>query len=134
MRRKNIAALVLCVIIILLLTGCSQSAEESNVAGKTYIYESEGCGGNFTITIKQDGSFVYYEGYLSSYIGMGKWSVADTVLTLTDDETTGHPYKNRFKISGDDIIFIEDGSSNFLYVKVKDGQIFHGTPTAGAAL
>ena len=38
MRRKNIAAPVLCVIIILLLTGCSQPAEESNVAGKTYIY------------------------------------------------------------------------------------------------
>ena len=37
------------------------------IAG-SYRYEKEGFGGDFVITLKADGTYTFYEGYLSSYI------------------------------------------------------------------
>jgi hypothetical protein len=95
-----------------------------DVAGKVYTYEKEGFGGPFTINIFEDGTFQYYVGYLSSYIGMGKWSVEDGVLILNDN--TGLDYQNRFRIGENELIFIGPGSTNFMYLKVEDGDRFLG--------
>ena len=54
----------------LVLGGCSKTITAEDLAGKTYEYEKEGFGGNFTIQLKEDGTFTYYEGGLSSYIGI----------------------------------------------------------------
>ena len=108
--------------------GSQTASPEEQVAGKVYTYEGEGFGSSFSITVSEDGSFTYYEGGLSSYIGSGRWSVEDDVLTLTDD--TGVPIVNHFRIDGDDLIFAEADSSNFLYVDVKDGEVFRGAPLA----
>jgi len=82
----------------------------------------DGFGGDFTITLRADGSFTYYEGGLSSYIGAGKWSVSGDILTLEDE--TGVPKVNHFRMEGNDLIFQAKGSSNFIYVKVADGSAF----------
>ena len=99
-------------------------------AGKIYHYEGEGFGGDFAITIKEDGSFTYYEGLLSSYMGYGEWSVSGNILTLTDQAETERV--NHFRIEGDNLIFIEEGSTNFIYVTVKENEVFRGTPIAEA--
>ena len=99
-------------------------------AGKIYHYEGEGIGGDFAITIHEDGSFVYSEGPLSSYLGCGEWSISGDVLTLTEQ---AEPERvNRFRIDADKLVFQEAGSDNFIYVKVEEGEVFRGTPIAEA--
>ena len=95
--------------------------------GKTYVYENEGLLGTFAITLYQNGTFQYYEGMASSYLGNGTWEQDGDCITLTDDELNAMSLVNRFKVDGEDLVFIADGSSNFIYVKVKDGDRFHYT-------
>lgn len=119
-----------------------------SIAGKTYVYSGDSYSDleydRFTITIHQDGTFTYYESPLSSYIGNGVCSVQGGVLTLSDETSGGAERINYFKIDGDDLVFIEENSSNFIYVKVKDGERFHsdgavhsevpsGDPTEGTS-
>ena len=104
-----------------------------------YVYDGEGAGGDFTITLSESGRFQYYEGMLSSYIGMGHWTLEDGILTLTDDDGVGRiidnedgttsfeetqGFVNRFKMEDGKLIFIAEGSDNFLYVKLEDGAEF----------
>jgi len=97
---------------------------DKEVKGKTYLYEKEGFMGDFQITLYDDGTFTYYEGAASSYLGVGKWSQKDNVITLNDDETNGYDFVNHFKVDGDNLIFTKKDSSNFMYVKVADGECF----------
>lgn len=85
-------------------------------------------GSAFAIHINDDGTFTYYEGILSSHIGMGRWVLNDDILVLSEDsESTKCAFVNRFKVDGNDLVFLSEGSSNFLYVKVGDGERFTGT-------
>ena len=116
----------------------SYPVTKDDIVDKVYLYEKEGCGGNFTIEIKADGTFVYYEGFLSSHIGIGEWSYSDTdrMLTLFEKmdrinengewEQVTHSYS--FFVEMDTLIFVDKGLDmglgNFLYVKVKHGEKF----------
>ena len=120
-----------------LLTGCGEKQKvytSEDIVGKTYVYEKDGCGGYFTIDLFEDGTFQYYEGYLSSYIGMGTWTLEDKVLCLedqemhrfTDDFSTMEPYirTNCFNVEKDCLVWLEENSDNFLYVDVANGERF----------
>jgi len=100
------------------------------ITGKTYTYENEGIMGSFTITLYDNGTFHYYEGVASSYYGVGIWKQEGEIVTLVDDEKMGYPLVNTFRLDGDDLIFMEQGSSNFIYVKVEEGERFHLTGEA----
>ena len=101
-----------------------------DIAGKTYLYNGEGFGGSFTITLYEDGTFTYYEGMLSSYIGTGSFMLDGDTVIMTDDGHGGYGLVNHFRHDGDDLVFIEQDSDNFVYVKVKDGEKFHCTGEA----
>lgn len=112
------------------LAACGQQNREKEdlrdvIAHRTYLYEKEGFGGEFTIQINDDGTFIYYEGALSSYIGIGSWVLDDDILVLSEGD--GDAFVNRFKVDGSDLVFLSEGSSNFMYVKVVDGERFTGT-------
>ena len=92
------------------------------VSGNTYIWEKEGFGGDFTITLNEDGTYEYYVGYLSSYIGLGNWSLEGDKLTMT--ETTGFDRVFHFTVEDEKLIFVLEGSSEFGHVKVEDGDCF----------
>ena len=100
----------------------NKSLNKYDVSNKTYTYSKEGFGGDFTITINEDGTTSFYEGYLSSYIGEGTWSIENDILFLNDNT-----FKNKFKIHDNELEFIEEGSMNFPYVKVKNGERFVGS-------
>ena len=124
MSRKLIAA-AMTAALALFLTGCS--GVSSDISGKTYVYENGGFDGigEFAIRLNDDGTFSYYEGWASSYVGYENWTVENGELVLSDDEYIGvRPFVNRFKIDGDDLVFSEEGSTNFLYVTVADGERF----------
>lgn len=127
--KKHTAILSAIMLLVLFVTGCTEQERETSVAGKIYTYSGEAFSElesdhTFAITINDDGTYSYYESLLSSYIGAGQWSVTDDVLTLDD---TGAEIINYFLIDGDDLVFMEENSTNFIYVKVKDGERFHGT-------
>lgn len=98
---------------------------------KVYVYENNGFGGNFELTLNRDGSFSYYEGLLSSYIGMGSWKWDGNILTLTDNVKDNKVvFVNYFEYNGEDLVFIERGSSNYRFVTVKNGERFHLAPVS----
>lgn len=101
MADRYIKIVILFLGVILLLTGCAGNTQKDSIADKNYLYEKEGFGGDFIIQMKGDGTFSYYEGELSSYIGTGEW-----------------------KLDGNTLIFQSEGSDNFIYIKVSEGERF----------
>lgn len=106
------------------------SATNKLVRGKTFLYEEEGILGSFTITLYEDKTFTYYEGMASSYMGMGTWSQEGDFITLTDDKQGGYGLINHFILDGNNLVFIEEDSTNFIYLKVKNGDEFRWTGEA----
>ncbi len=121
MKKAMVLFLSLCMMVCVVACGTSK------VAGKIYTYEKGGFGGDFTIFINEDGTFSYYEGGLSSYIGMGTWEQEGSTVILREDDV-GYGFVNCFQISGDNLVFISEGSDNFLYLDVSDGDVFYGEP------
>lgn len=93
-----------------------------DVAGY-YVCEQEGFGGSFYIELKKDGTFEYYEGFLSSYIGMGKWEYDGTTVVLIDN-TFEDERRTYFAVGENSLVFIKDGSDRFIYVDLADGTRF----------
>lgn len=122
--RNGVRLSVLILMVSILTAGCKGSVKESDIAGKTYVYEKEGFGGDFTIQIKDDKTFEYYEGPLSSYIGMGKWTLEDDIVCLSEKSEAGDLSHNYFKVDGDTLVFLTEKSRNFSFVKVSDGERF----------
>lgn len=91
------------------------------IADKTYVYEKEGAGSDFEITFNADGTYRYYEGTLSSSGGSGTWKITDDTVIMTEKISKKVNY---LKINGSDLIFIADGSDNFYYINVEDGDKF----------
>ena len=117
---------LICVVLALLFAGCGKEDPES-VIGKTFVYENEGFYGEFTISIKDDGTFTYYEGMASSYLGIGEWTIGQNTLTLTNEvptENGSRTIANVFEIKKGKLIWRAEGSDNFTHVKVEDGEAF----------
>ncbi|MBO4615727.1 MAG: hypothetical protein J5717_00095 [Lachnospiraceae bacterium] len=97
----------------------------SELPGAVYVWEKEGFGSPFYITLNSDGTFQYYVGAFSSHIGMGRWNKDDSVLTLTEDEKqTGYGATFTFEIQDDNLIFVQKKSAAFGGVTVEDGDKF----------
>ena len=101
------------------------SAERSAIANNTFVYEKEGVGGDCNIKFNEDGTFLFSPGYLSSYLGGGTWKISGkrVILTQENDGLSGKRI-NCFRIAGNDLIYIEEDSDNFLGITVKNGEKF----------
>ena len=93
----------------------------SSIAGKTYVYEKEGTGSEFTITFRDDETFEYYTGAISSYIGGGTWEIKDDTVVMTENTSDK---VHHLKMQGSDLVYIADESDNFYGISVKDGEKF----------
>lgn len=131
-----IVALVLCtVLVVCFLTDPADqiSDHEYELAGKTFVYENEGCGialfSEFTVSFYSDGTFSYYEGGLSSHIGTGTWSVSGNILRMA--ETRGNYLSGPrecayyFLMADNMLIYMAEKSDPFTYVDVADGERFY---------
>ena len=151
MKRKALFALALILFALLCLCACAGQGSDATAtepegtvvpdttvdgsAGETegepslfsisgvYYWERDGFGGKFTITINRNGSFSYFEGALSSYIGFGEWDCQDGILTLTESGDSGRVF--RFSVEERELVFLSEGSSSFIYVNVGDGDRFY---------
>ncbi len=118
---------------VVLLCSCGSVKKEESIStqdilGKTYVYEKDGAGGAFTITVEEDGTFTYYAGFLSSYIGHGAWTLEGDCLTFSD---VSYDITNHFKVEKDRLVYLSEGSSGFMYVDVSDGDVFNLTDKKG---
>jgi len=126
--RKYIA-FILC-IILLLLTGCGKNENVKN--GQEYLCEKPGFGfgsaSAFTLTLFDDGTYMYYEGPLSSFLGYGEYEKNDSIITIYTDipaESGAIGRINKFAMEGNRLRWIEDGSDNFSAVTLSDGIYFN---------
>lgn len=131
--RRSLAALALLALWLGcgLLTGCARPLQPEDLAEKAYVCQREGFGGDFLLWLFADGSFCYYEGKLSSYIGSGSWQLQDGVVTLQDDTGAPYDFVNRFSVKRGKLVFLAEGSTNFLYCKLEDGDAFVPSPEIG---
>ena len=97
------------------LDGIMEKERMALIAG-TYVYEGDGFGGDFAIMLCSDGTYTFYEGPLSSYMGGGEWHVYTDELFLF--EKNGFELRNIFVYKDGAILFDEINSDNFPYIKV----------------
>lgn len=135
---KKVCFLLAIVFCFSLFTACGQTEKTytaEDVTGKTYTYEKDGCGGAFTINLFEGGTFQYYEGMLSSYIGMGTWTMEENNVLCMKDQEMGrfsddfskvemYVRTNYFKVEEDCLVWLAENSDNFLYVDVEAGDRF----------
>lgn len=138
MSGKHVRALIALLSALLLFAGCGQRVSEGDIADKTYVYENAGFGGRFTVTLNSDGSFTYYEGLLSSYIGSGDWELDGDTVILRDTAVPARSRSYSFLVEDRDLVFVKDGSSSFDFIDVSDGERFspdgeNGGPAPGSA-
>ncbi|MBP1585207.1 MAG: peptidoglycan DD-metalloendopeptidase family protein, partial [Lachnospiraceae bacterium] len=115
-----------------MVTGVTEPESEQTYEnpGSRYMYTgntgpvADGVWIDFAIALKSDGTYTWYESPVSSYIGVGTYSVEDGVLVMRDDETVCTPRVNRFRISGDSLYYISEESDNFMMVQLSDGEEF----------
>lgn len=94
--------------------------DKSAIAGKIFAYEKEGAGGYCTLSFNENGRFLYSPGKLSSYMDGGDWKVdGDTVSLIGMENKTIY-----LKITDDTLIYIAEGSDEFPYMDIKDGEKF----------
>ncbi len=100
----------------------------------------------FTLRLYGDGTFQYYETTYSSHIGLGTWAYEDGVVTLTEERSrmvggteeeisegvfqmvggTMEDYEAhiRLRVTEDGLAYLAEGSDNFYYIEVQDGDPF----------
>ncbi len=117
---RRLLALLCFLFLAVCISGCDKAAE---LAGKTYRYEKEGFGSEFTITLNEDGTMSYYEGMLSSYTAQGTWSLEGNYVTIID-LSSGEGRMNRFRVENCTLVFVDEGSENFTFVDVTAGERF----------
>lgn len=115
-----VVAILACIVVAV----CFLTNPKSAIDGKVYVYEKDGHLGYFTITLFEDGTFHYTEGMVSGYYATGKWLQEGNMITLVDGKENGHGLVNFFMKDGDDLVFLAEDSSNFIYIKVQDGERF----------
>ena len=98
--------------------------KRSRLAG-TYRYEGEGAGGDFLLTLAADGSYTFYEGPYSSYLGGGEWEEFYGALYLQENQ--GLDLQNVFAYDENTLYFAADSSDGFPYVKVPEMGRFRRT-------
>ena len=130
MRRRTVSILLILIFLcgIANAEGTADGIRDGGIAG-TYRYEGEGFGGDFTITLNADGTYSFYEGALSSYLGGGTWTMDGDAVCLTEEN--GFDLHFRFTWQGDALVYDAAGSDGFLYVEVSDAERFVRQDAAG---
>ncbi len=123
---KKLFISIFTLFLALLTVSCAKNEipDPAEFTENTYVYEKKGAGGQFSITIKSDGTFLYYEGLDSDYIAIGEWTLEGNKIRLADSEKDGHPFVNYFEFEDGKLIFVKKNSTGFLHVDVENGDKF----------
>ena len=91
----------------------------------------------FYIHFYPDGTDMWYETPVSSHIGRGHYYINGDEVIIVDDGS-GEGQENcrihKFKLDGDRLAYVEKGSDNFDWIKLKDGEEFILNQTTDAGM
>ncbi len=105
---------------ILLITAIFCSCNKKSLSG-TYTF-GEGVNSS-EVTLNEDGSFEFVFSPISSYLGVGKFTVSGDRLTL---RTSDGQYHYVFRITDSGLVFDADASSDMLWFgEFADGALFN---------
>lgn len=126
MRMPKIKAIaLLCLLSAFFLSACQKNKEVGLKPGVYALQDNESeFPGDFTITLHSDGTFQYYETPISSYIGMGHYSIEDDMVTFKEDVDGCSGDVNYYRIVDGELLFKSKDSSNYRYVPLEDGAAF----------
>ena len=114
---EKLTAFIMCISLALLISACGKNSKTSLKPGIYTLQNAEkNVSGDFTITIYDDGTFQYYETPVSSYIGMGHYSIEENVIILKEDEADCTGDINCYQISDGNLLFIDSDSDNYHFV------------------
>ena len=122
MLKRKFMSMLLVLLCIVGICGCSLSNAERKVAGKKFVYTHGDKTDNFVqyycLLIEKDGTFSHTPGALSSHGYHGEWNVDGDYVILTTDDNKNYV----LKIADRALIFDESRSDgNF---SVSDGTVF----------
>lgn len=135
MRLLKIISALIVVLLIISAASCGRQVRAEEICG-TYTRPNDTFGeyDKFSITLNNDGTYSYYETWLSSMIGMGNYTFDGKVVTLThivsvSDDADPKNFKSKalhfkFKADGKTLVYLGNESDNFTYVKLTDGAVF----------
>ncbi len=104
----------------------ADSVVEAKPLNMTFFSRQNNDGFNsFGITFNTDGTFSYSESALSSYIGLGIWTMVDDIVCMREVRM-GKPCTYYFRYSDGKLAYIAEGSDNFGMVPLNDGDEFDG--------
>ena len=108
-------------------TNDTVDASEDNVIERIYVYEESDDVVKPIITLLGDNKCSFTFSALSSYLGIGTYTIEDDFFVLNTDDGL---YTYTFKIEGEDmdrLIFVADKSSDYIHQgKFEDGSVFEG--------
>ncbi len=117
---KKISAALLCAV-LLCLTGCSDN--RLSHYPRVYVLDGSDDPMPASVTLYEDGRFQLHFSALSSYIGVGEYTVEDDTLVLRTDDDGAFVYT--FVIGNDRLVFDADRSSEIVWFSgMKDGSVF----------
>ena len=121
MKRRIIASIVIIAILSLALVACAK--ESYSFTGKTYIYTSLINDGSFTITINENGTYQY--SVPSYHVNItGEWEYENDILSLIEPTEDEYYMRHNFRIDGENLAYVAEGSSGFPFATINDGDLF----------
>ncbi len=93
---------------------------DTEVTCTVYEYENYAFGTECTFRLYTDGTYIFYESMLSSYLEMGVWQLENDTLVLIAD---GTQVQKRFTLDGDRFVF-ESSDEVFSFADIQPGDLF----------
>lgn len=118
---KKFAAIVLAILMTVSITACKSGGVDSDLLGK-YSYCGEDESFTSTVVLNENGTFEFTFSEISDYIGHGKYTIKNDVLTLKTDDGK---YHYTFKMEDGTLIFdAENSSEEIWFGDFSDGSVF----------
>ena len=118
--------LLLAILCALAMISCGDGEEENFSEKFDAVYYWRDDDGDMihtaSVSLYEDGTFMFGFSPVSSYIGHGEYTIEDNMLYLETDDGNFH---YSFKISGEDLIYDAENSSGFTWFSdFGDGDVF----------
>lgn len=119
MKRKHM--MIACGLVGIMIVAALVIIPNKKTELKAGTYAHPGFGSDAVIIIKEDGTYTYSPGALSSYFGAGSWKLKGDKLYLT----SGMEGEIYFKVENDTITAVEETKDRANYMApIEKGEVF----------
>ncbi len=123
MKRKLTALIALALIVAALLSSCGKAPDPELLKGCRFLFSDPNSKAQFSISLERDGTYSYFEGVDTEYIGVGRWTVEGKRICLTDTYVDSK-IVNYFTHEDGNLVYSEKGSTGFPNSEIENGTVF----------